>query len=215
MPNAWIFSLLLIASPDDSRLSSSRKRAGPPLASLFNFGPTILKELPDRSPEYARALKAERKATDTSHLLSFYGNDCEMCEYMVQHIKRVEKELGTKVRRFETWSNPQHEKLRAVCDSRSGCGGVPFFYNKESGRWICGATTYDNLKRWASGKPCAPFLPPPTSFKSQQAPKEPAGAMRMFSDLRERGKEAMEERQKLAEEQRAIAQAGKTEKRKR
>eukprot|EP00304_Pavlova_gyrans_P004415 CAMPEP_0206053892 /NCGR_PEP_ID=MMETSP1466-20131121/36819_1 /ASSEMBLY_ACC=CAM_ASM_001126 /TAXON_ID=44452 /ORGANISM="Pavlova gyrans, Strain CCMP608" /LENGTH=126 /DNA_ID=CAMNT_0053429079 /DNA_START=1 /DNA_END=377 /DNA_ORIENTATION=- len=123
---------------------------------------------------------------------------------MVPYIRRVEKECGCKIRRFETWSHPEHEKLRQICDSRAGCGGVPFFYNKETRRWICGATTYDNLKRWASGKPCAPFLPPPTSFKAQEVPREPGGPFKMINDLKERGKEAMEERQRLAEEKREL-----------
>jgi len=36
-----------------------------------------------------------------------------------------------------------------------------FFYNKKTRSWICGATTYPNLKAWAYGKPHERFLPPP------------------------------------------------------
>ena len=32
------------------------------------------------------------------------------------------------------------------------CGGVPFFYNKKTGKFICGAADYDGLKKWAIGK---------------------------------------------------------------
>ena len=28
-------------------------------------------------------------------------------------------------------------------------GGIPFFYNEKSGRWICGNTKYEKLKDWA------------------------------------------------------------------
>lgn len=180
-------------------------RAPPPaLAAILSFGPTIVKELPERHG-LADASSPKKKRGAPSHLLSFYGNDCEMCEYMLAYVKRVEKEAGVKIRRFETWSHPENEKLRSLCDSRAGCGGVPFFYNKETRRWICGATTYDNLKRWATGKPCAPFMPPPTSFKSQEVPKEPGAPMKLINDLKERSKEAMEERQRLAEEQRSAS----------
>jgi hypothetical protein len=160
-------------------------------------------QVPERSSVTEKAYASRAKIEKRSPLLSFYGNDCEMCEYMVPAIKRVEKELGVKVRRFETWSHPEHEKLRQLCDSRTGCGGVPFFYHKTTQRWICGATTYENLKNWAAGKPCAPFLPPSASFESQKA-GEPQGAWKVLSDLRERGREAMEERQKLAEERRQL-----------
>jgi hypothetical protein len=37
---------------------------------------------------------------------------------------------------------------------------VPFFYNKKSKQFICGATSYDNLKTWAEGGLCENFLPP-------------------------------------------------------
>ncbi len=48
------------------------------------------------------------------------------------------------------------------------CNGVPFFYNKRSKRFICGATTYENLKSWALGQTCEPFLPPPELEKMGQ-----------------------------------------------
>ena len=32
------------------------------------------------------------------------------------------------------------------------CGGVPFFYNTETNKWICGETDYEELKKWAKGE---------------------------------------------------------------
>jgi len=29
------------------------------------------------------------------------------------------------------------------------CGGVPFFFNKKTGKWICGSADYERLKKWA------------------------------------------------------------------
>lgn len=28
------------------------------------------------------------------------------------------------------------------------CGGVPFFYNTETGEWICGEAEEDELENW-------------------------------------------------------------------
>jgi len=30
------------------------------------------------------------------------------------------------------------------------CGGVPFFFNKKSGKWVCGGADYEGLKKWAT-----------------------------------------------------------------
>lgn len=32
------------------------------------------------------------------------------------------------------------------------CGGVPFFYNTKTNKWICGEADYDTLKKWAKGE---------------------------------------------------------------
>jgi hypothetical protein len=29
------------------------------------------------------------------------------------------------------------------------CGGVPFFYNQQTGKWLCGVVNYEKLKEWA------------------------------------------------------------------
>ena len=30
------------------------------------------------------------------------------------------------------------------------CGGVPFFFNKKTGKWLCGEVDYERLKKWAT-----------------------------------------------------------------
>ena len=78
------------------------------------------------------------------------------------------------------------------------CGGVPFFYNKESHRWICGATTYDNLKAWGAGTACDPFAPPPLTGEDKEKPEEPEepeGGFGLFvSNLKKKAQEKMAER---------------------
>ena len=83
-------------------------------------------------------------------LLEFYGTECPHCRRMEPLIAKLETE-GHKVERFETWHDEKNAKKLEEYD-RGYCGGVPFFFNTDSGKWICGATDYDSLKAWAEGK---------------------------------------------------------------
>ena len=86
-----------------------------------------------------------------SDLLDFYGTECVHCVEMFPLVERLEEELGVKVTKVEVWHNSENAKrLQDLDDGR--CGGVPFFYNKKSKKFICGSTTYDKLKDWAMGK---------------------------------------------------------------
>lgn len=193
------------AHGSSSQLASSRFRAPPALASIFTDRKLIthLPKQGGRTPWIGEYYEKQRR--EQTDLLCFYGNDCEMCEFMAKYIKEFEAEHpGMKIRRFETWSNRENDKLRMMCDSTSGCGGVPFFYNRKTKAWICGATSYDNLRRWALGKSSASFLPPATQFKSQQAAPSSGGPRRLLADLRERSREMVEERRRLAEEAREL-----------
>ena len=60
------------------------------------------------------------------------------------------------------WTTPTPLPVELMQRLDNGkCGGVPFFYNKRTRRYICGATTYANLRAWALSEPCEPILPPP------------------------------------------------------
>jgi hypothetical protein len=56
-----------------------------------------------------------------------------------------------KFTRVEVWHNDANAKRLEEID-KGRCGGVPYFYNKKTGKWICGAVSYDKLKAWAQGK---------------------------------------------------------------
>lgn len=86
-----------------------------------------------------------------SHLLEFYGTECPHCVRMHELVEKLEKEEGIKVDRFEVWHNDDNlKKLQEV--DKGLCGGVPFFYNTESKKFICGESDYEGLKSWAKGK---------------------------------------------------------------
>ncbi|MBI1973838.1 thioredoxin family protein [Candidatus Micrarchaeota archaeon] len=85
------------------------------------------------------------------YLLEFYGTECPHCITMQPLIERLEKEEGLKLTKYEVWHNAANAALLAQYD-QDYCGGVPFFYNKRSGKWICGSTTYEKFRDWAKGK---------------------------------------------------------------
>jgi len=63
-------------------------------------------------------------------------------------LERLEDETGAKAARLEVRHNEANAKLMREFD-KGFCGGVPFFYNKKTGQWICGSADYERLKKWA------------------------------------------------------------------
>ncbi len=85
-----------------------------------------------------------------TELVEFYGTECHFCIEMAPLIERLEKEEGVVVEKIEVWHNAENaKKLQEIDQGR--CGGVPFFYNKKTGKWICGGASYEKLKEWALG----------------------------------------------------------------
>jgi thiol-disulfide isomerase/thioredoxin len=83
-------------------------------------------------------------------LLEFYGKECPHCIRMAPLVERIEKE-GFAVERYETWHDKKNAEKLAEYD-RGLCGGVPFYFNTESKKHICGETDYGSLRAWAEGK---------------------------------------------------------------
>ena len=86
-----------------------------------------------------------------ARLIMFYGTECEHCEKMVPLVKKLEKEESVKVERIETWHNSTNKKKFEEMD-KGECGGVPLFVNTNTGKKICGETSFEKLKTWALGK---------------------------------------------------------------
>jgi hypothetical protein len=51
---------------------------------------------------------------------------------------------------IETWHNAANAQKLQKCD-KGRCGGVPFFYNDKTDKFICGSGEYEDLKKWAKG----------------------------------------------------------------
>jgi len=91
------------------------------------------------------------KQAEESHLLEFYGTECIHCHTMDPWVKKLEEELKLKVTKIEVWHNENNAKRMQEID-QDRCGGVPYFYNKKTGKWLCGVVSYGKLKTWALGK---------------------------------------------------------------
>ncbi len=83
-----------------------------------------------------------------SHLIMFTGTECDHCHEMDPFVDKLEKETGVSVDRLEVWHNAENAKFLRELD-KDFCGGIPFFYNTKSGKWLCGGAEYDELKAWA------------------------------------------------------------------
>ncbi len=66
-------------------------------------------------------------------------------------VDRLKQEEGVAITQYETWHNTENvEKMKEY--DKDLCGGVPFFFNTETGKHICGEVDYDALKQWAKGQ---------------------------------------------------------------
>ena len=81
-------------------------------------------------------------------LINFYGQECPHCEAMESVIQKLEHDTGLKVERKEVWHDDANMKTLEGYD-KGVCGGVPYFYNTDSGKSICGEATIEELKELA------------------------------------------------------------------
>lgn len=85
-----------------------------------------------------------------NHLLYFYGQECPDCIRMERRIERLEEEMGLTLVKYEVWHNAENDRLCMQYDTDGACGGVPFFYNTQNKKTLCGEVTYKELLDWAT-----------------------------------------------------------------
>ena len=83
-------------------------------------------------------------------LIEFYGKECPHCVAMEPIVDKLIEE-GLKIEKRETWHDKKNEALRKKMD-KGFCGGVPFFINTETGKWICGGSDEKTLRALAKGE---------------------------------------------------------------
>lgn len=86
-----------------------------------------------------------------ARLIMFYGTECDHCHEMEPLVQKLEQELNINVERFEVWHDAKNQQLLEKID-QGKCGGVPLFFNEDTKKTICGATSYEKLKAWALGR---------------------------------------------------------------
>lgn len=84
-------------------------------------------------------------------LLEFYGEGCPHCKVMAPIVEKLSAELSLEVDKYEVWDNAENAAKMKEYDTGL-CGGVPFFFNTESKKFLCGASTESELKDWMQGK---------------------------------------------------------------
>lgn len=83
-------------------------------------------------------------------LLEFYGAECPHCVAMKPMVEKLIAE-GVPIEVYEVWHNETNAAKMDALD-RGLCGGVPFFYNTDSKKFICGGTDESTLRAWAKGE---------------------------------------------------------------
>ena len=86
-----------------------------------------------------------------TNLLEFFGKECPHCAAMEPLVSRLQDEEGMEFAKYEVWHNEENANLMRKYD-QGRCGGVPFFYNTRTEKWLCGMVKYEQLKEWAAGK---------------------------------------------------------------
>jgi len=78
-------------------------------------------------------------------IYEFYGRECPHCQRMLKVSAKVMKDTGKTIERKEVWHNDANMKLLTDYDAKNECGGIPFYYNDETKKWLCGEVEYEEL----------------------------------------------------------------------
>ncbi len=117
---------------------------------LFDYSKEVLYRKPTLASHYHLSFKRGELMTADPNLLEFYGTECVHCNEMTPLVQHLENELGKELTKLEVWHNQANlKKLQEVDQGR--CGGVPFFFNRKTGKFLCGSASYERLKQWALG----------------------------------------------------------------
>ncbi|MBP6912907.1 MAG: hypothetical protein KBB86_03150 [Candidatus Pacebacteria bacterium] len=88
------------------------------------------------------------------YLEEYYGLECPICEVMRERLDKLEHELQIPIKRFEVWHNKENmDRVEALeHNGHVKVLGIPFFYNTQTGGYLCGEVSYAKLKAWALGQ---------------------------------------------------------------
>ncbi|MBI5370266.1 hypothetical protein HZA85_03700 [Candidatus Uhrbacteria bacterium] len=80
----------------------------------------------------------------------FYGEECPHCHTMMPLVDKLIAE-GGEIKKLETWHDKENAKIFEQKEGNK-CGGVPYFYNEETGASICGEASEKDVRAWANSE---------------------------------------------------------------
>ena len=86
------------------------------------------------------------------YLEEYYGLECPHCQKMQALARQIEEETKIPFARFEVWHDKENMKRIEELDKESKCGGVPYYYNRQTGKTLCGEVDYEIMLKWARGE---------------------------------------------------------------
>ncbi len=121
---------------------------------------------------------------------------------MEKIISSVEKELKTKVQRFDILRDRYARNLYEKIDEMEFVGKVPLLYHRESRQTVYGLDTKSRVKAWAKGRWLSPKMADERGISSKKfVPDEEENVEQTgefieeeLTELQERGREKMLER---------------------
>lgn len=79
----------------------------------------------------------------------FYGEECPHCQKMLKLTDKLMKEFPeVTIVRKEVWHDKGNMDLVKSYDKNDECGGLPFYYDTDTEKWLCGEVAYEELKKW-------------------------------------------------------------------
>jgi hypothetical protein len=115
----------------------------------------------------ARFLAKLLPNNDDCYLIEFHSDNNDHSNQMEPVLQRLEEDLQTKVRRVNINRRREFYGLMEAM-GHDECGSLPFYYNRRTAQAVCGATSYLNLKRWATGDLKHLFQDPPENMFEQE-----------------------------------------------
>jgi thiol-disulfide isomerase/thioredoxin len=82
-------------------------------------------------------------------LIEFYGTECPHCRRMDKIVAELEKKKKITIAKLEVWHDEENKKILEAIPEFNKCRGVPFFFNRTSGKFICGECSLEDLEKWA------------------------------------------------------------------
>lgn len=78
-------------------------------------------------------------------LIYFYTEDCPICKKIEPELAKIEEQFGGEIMRVNV---EEGEDEKALFDELAldECGGVPFLYNQENQKSICGFATKEEIE---------------------------------------------------------------------